>query len=229
MQNSLLHLYFSCWPPSSHSGMHISVLFKKWYFHCPSKTRAPKCSSGLFHLAMCQLYHAAVYWKNPLKLLVYFFFFLPLPQVTQRITARRAGEVARWLLCWRCLQNLCWIWILLSHRSDDHGFSPLHWACREGRSSVVDMLIMRGARINVMNRGDDTPLHLASSHGHRNIEGKVGSVWTPGRKHSDTGDRRFLVPLVGLSKIHMYVFKFASQTQTIMKPQMLICTAIIDR
>uniref|UniRef100_A0A7M4FHN1 Integrin linked kinase n=1 Tax=Crocodylus porosus TaxID=8502 RepID=A0A7M4FHN1_CROPO len=29
------------------------------------------------------------------------------------------------------------------------------------------MLIMRGARINVMNRGDDTPLHLAASHGHR--------------------------------------------------------------
>uniref|UniRef100_A0A671VL14 Scaffold protein ILK n=1 Tax=Sparus aurata TaxID=8175 RepID=A0A671VL14_SPAAU len=48
-------------------------------------------------------------------------------------------------------------------------FSPLHWACREGRSGVVDMLIMRGARINVMNRGDDTPLHLAASHGHRDI------------------------------------------------------------
>ena len=61
---------------------------------------------------------------------------------------------------------------------DDHGFSPLHWACREGRSSVVDMLIMRGARINVMNRGDDTPLHLAASHGHRDIVGKVGLVQT---------------------------------------------------
>lgn len=57
--------------------------------------------------------------------------------------------------------------------SDDHGFSPLHWACREGRSGVVDMLIMRGARINVMNRGDDTPLHLAASHGHRDIVAKV--------------------------------------------------------
>uniref|UniRef100_A0A8C7U540 Protein kinase domain-containing protein n=1 Tax=Oncorhynchus mykiss TaxID=8022 RepID=A0A8C7U540_ONCMY len=59
------------------------------------------------------------------------------------------------------------------NQGDDHGFSPLHWACREGRSSVVDMLIMRGARINVMNRGDDTPLHLASSHGHRDIVGKL--------------------------------------------------------
>ncbi len=60
--------------------------------------------------------------------------------------------------------------------SDDHGFSPLHWACREGRSGVVDMLIMRGARINVMNRGDDTPLHLAASHGHRDIVAKVHSL-----------------------------------------------------
>ncbi|XP_014817020.1 PREDICTED: integrin-linked protein kinase [Calidris pugnax] len=59
------------------------------------------------------------------------------------------------------------------NQGDDHGFSPLHWACREGRSNVVDMLIMRGARINVMNRGDDTPLHLAASHGHRDIVQKV--------------------------------------------------------
>ena len=79
-----------------------------------------------------------------------------------------------------CSRSLCLVLSLspvlsLSLR-DDHGFSPLHWACREGRSSVVDMLIMRGARINVMNRGDDTPLHLASSHGHRDIVGKVGCV-----------------------------------------------------
>ncbi|MGH0153929.1 UNVERIFIED_CONTAM: hypothetical protein FKN15_068767 [Acipenser sinensis] len=59
------------------------------------------------------------------------------------------------------------------NQGDDHGFSPLHWACREGRCNVVDMLIMRGARINVMNRGDDTPLHLASSHGHHDIVTKL--------------------------------------------------------
>ncbi|KAK7926181.1 hypothetical protein WMY93_008491 [Mugilogobius chulae] len=64
-------------------------------------------------------------------------------------------------------------WYKIVVRNDDHGFSPLHWACREGRSGVVDMLIMRGARINVMNRGDDTPLHLAASHGHREIVAKL--------------------------------------------------------
>lgn len=31
------------------------------------------------------------------------------------------------------------------------------------------MLIRRGARINVTNMGDDTPLHLAAAHGHRPI------------------------------------------------------------
>ncbi|XP_057637199.1 integrin-linked protein kinase-like isoform X2 [Chionomys nivalis] len=59
------------------------------------------------------------------------------------------------------------------NQGDDHGFSPLHWACQEGRSAIVEMLIMRGARINVMNRGDDTPLHLAASHGHLDIVQKL--------------------------------------------------------
>ncbi|MGH0146354.1 UNVERIFIED_CONTAM: hypothetical protein FKN15_007789 [Acipenser sinensis] len=69
-------------------------------------------------------------------------------------------------------------------KRDDHGFSPLHWACREGRCNVVDMLIMRGARINVMNRGDDTPLHLASSHGHHDIVTKCRITMAASRKAS---------------------------------------------
>lgn len=53
--------------------------------------------------------------------------------------------------------------------SDDHGFSPLHWASKEGHTKLVELLIQRGARANVTNRGDDTPLHLAAAHGHRDI------------------------------------------------------------
>lgn len=52
------------------------------------------------------------------------------------------------------------------NQGDDHGFSPLHWACFAGRTNIADMLLNRGARINVTNMGDDTPLHLAASHGH---------------------------------------------------------------
>lgn len=52
---------------------------------------------------------------------------------------------------------------------DDHGFSPLHWAAKEGHTSLVTLLIQRGARVNATNMGDDTPLHLATAHGHREI------------------------------------------------------------
>ena len=52
------------------------------------------------------------------------------------------------------------------NEGDDHGFSPLHWACFAGRTNIVDMLLNRGSRINATNMGDDTALHLAASHGH---------------------------------------------------------------
>lgn len=59
--------------------------------------------------------------------------------------------------------------ILYSTYSDDHGFSPLHWCCKEGHLKLAELLVSRGARINATNRGDDTPLHLASAHGHKEI------------------------------------------------------------
>lgn len=34
---------------------------------------------------------------------------------------------------------------------------------------IVEMLLLRGSRVNATNRGDDTPLHLAAAHGHRDI------------------------------------------------------------
>lgn len=55
------------------------------------------------------------------------------------------------------------------NQGDDHGFSPLHWAAKEGRANIVEMLVVRGSRINSTNMGDDTALHLAAAHGHRDI------------------------------------------------------------
>lgn len=55
------------------------------------------------------------------------------------------------------------------NQGDDHGFSPLHWASMKGHTKIVEMLLMRGARVNATNRGDDTPLHLAAANGHRDI------------------------------------------------------------
>ncbi|MPC30366.1 Integrin-linked protein kinase pat-4 [Portunus trituberculatus] len=55
------------------------------------------------------------------------------------------------------------------NQGDDHGFSLLHWAAKEGHLGIVDMLVVRGARINPTNLGDDIPLHLATAHGHRDV------------------------------------------------------------
>ncbi|XP_050513815.1 integrin-linked protein kinase [Diabrotica virgifera virgifera] len=55
------------------------------------------------------------------------------------------------------------------NQGDDHGFSPLHWAAMKGYNKIVEMLLLRGARVNATNRGDDTPLHMAAAHGHREI------------------------------------------------------------
>lgn len=55
------------------------------------------------------------------------------------------------------------------NQGDDHRFSLLHWAAKEGRTSIVEMLIARGARINATNMGDDTALHLAAAHGHLEV------------------------------------------------------------
>lgn len=55
------------------------------------------------------------------------------------------------------------------NQGDEHRFSLLHWAAREGKLPVVDLLVMRGARLNATNMGDDTALHLAAAHGHIDV------------------------------------------------------------
>ncbi|RXG58580.1 Integrin-linked protein kinase-like protein pat-4 [Armadillidium vulgare] len=55
------------------------------------------------------------------------------------------------------------------NQGDDHGFSLLHWAAKEGHYNICETLVARGARVNATNLGDDTPLHLASAHEHRDI------------------------------------------------------------
>ncbi|VDN27070.1 unnamed protein product [Gongylonema pulchrum] len=56
---------------------------------------------------------------------------------------------------------------------DDHAFSLLHWASKEGHVAIAELLLSRGARVNATNMGDDTSLHLAAAHGHREIVVKL--------------------------------------------------------
>lgn len=67
------------------------------------------------------------------------------------------------------MQNVLLLNISFCFYRDDHGFSPLHWCCKEGHLKLAELLVSRGARVNATNRGDDTPLHLASAHGHKEI------------------------------------------------------------
>lgn len=59
------------------------------------------------------------------------------------------------------------------NQGDDHGFSLLHWAAKEGQLNVVDLLLTRGCRVSPTNLGDDTPLHLAAAHQHRDVVGTL--------------------------------------------------------
>ncbi|KAK6102280.1 integrin-linked kinase, putative [Brugia malayi] len=56
---------------------------------------------------------------------------------------------------------------------DDHAFSLLHWASKEGHVAIAELLLSRGARVNATNMGDDTSLHLAAAHGNREIVVKL--------------------------------------------------------
>ncbi|XP_057313315.1 integrin-linked protein kinase-like [Hydractinia symbiolongicarpus] len=59
------------------------------------------------------------------------------------------------------------------NEGDDHGFTPLHWACREGQLVVFEMLMARGGRASARNDGGDTALHLACAHGNKDIVHKL--------------------------------------------------------
>ena len=57
--------------------------------------------------------------------------------------------------------------------SDGHGFTPLHWAVRQNRVTFMDWYLSRGARVDLVNMGGDTPLHIAAAHGHQTVVKKV--------------------------------------------------------
>ena len=56
---------------------------------------------------------------------------------------------------------------------DDHGFTPLLWASREGQTAVFDLLLLRGARVTAVNDGGDNGLHLAASKSNKEIIQRV--------------------------------------------------------
>lgn len=49
--------------------------------------------------------------------------------------------------------------------TDQHGFTPLHYACSHGHTNIVDYLLNHGARVDIVNMGGDSALHMATANG----------------------------------------------------------------
>lgn len=54
------------------------------------------------------------------------------------------------------------------HSCDDRGFTALHVASLYGQPQIVDLLLSRGASVNVSDYSGSTPMHYAASRGHQN-------------------------------------------------------------
>ena len=59
---------------------------------------------------------------------------------------------------------------------DQHGFTPMHYATMYGHTAVLEVFINRGARIDIVNMGGDTLLHIAAAWGKYDIVQKVSTL-----------------------------------------------------
>jgi ankyrin repeat protein len=52
---------------------------------------------------------------------------------------------------------------------DENGYTPLHWACQEGRLEAARLLIQHGADISREDNDGFCPLEISSTKGHAKI------------------------------------------------------------
>ena len=69
--------------------------------------------------------------------------------------------------------NSALVCVCVSLCRDQHGFTPMHHAAMHGHSGIMDVFINRGARIDIVNMGGDTLLHIAAAYGKYDIAQKV--------------------------------------------------------
>lgn len=60
--------------------------------------------------------------------------------------------------------------------SDQHGFSPLHYSCIHGHSTIVDLFLLRGAKSDTLNMGGDSLIHVAAQYGKYDVVMKVQAL-----------------------------------------------------
>jgi len=82
--------------------------------------------------------------------------------------------------------------------------TPLHWAAWRGRKEIAELLIAKGADVNVKNKDGGTPLHNAAWKGHveiakllivknadvnaKDVEGQTPLDWAEEEKHKEIAD-----------------------------------------
>lgn len=54
-------------------------------------------------------------------------------------------------------------------RSNGNKWTPLHKAALDGHEEIVELLIKKGANVNITNPVNETPLHDAAKEGHKKI------------------------------------------------------------
>eukprot|EP00731_Ephydatia_muelleri_P030692 Em0022g206a len=59
------------------------------------------------------------------------------------------------------------------NQTDEHGFTPTHYACMHGHSNIVELFLIRGARTDLVNMGGDTLLHVAAAFGKYDVVMKL--------------------------------------------------------
>ncbi|XP_075290077.1 ankyrin repeat domain-containing protein 27 isoform X4 [Opisthocomus hoazin] len=59
--------------------------------------------------------------------------------------------------------------IITPFSRDDRGYTPLHIAAICGQTSLVDLLVAKGATVNATDYHGSTPLHLACQKGYQNV------------------------------------------------------------
>lgn len=65
---------------------------------------------------------------------------------------------------------------MVSSCRDQHGFTPIHYACMYGYPNIIEAFFVRGAKADIVNMGGDSLLHVASQHGKYDAVVKVSNI-----------------------------------------------------
>jgi ankyrin repeat protein len=106
------------------------------------------------------------------------------------------GDSALHIACWSG-GNISIVKLLLEHGCDINAVdsrysnSPLHVACSNGHTQIVEELVARGADITLKNRDGQTPFFLSKKRNYHGISDLLTTEERGGKERSNTACNRF--------------------------------------